>query len=68
MERREDILGAKGLVENDEEPPPSEAKLMVDCCDPGSLRSTEEEEWIQSVTCVKWISFRMLQTMEGARG
>jgi hypothetical protein len=55
MERREDILGAKGLVENDEESPPSKTKLNVDCFDPGSLRNTEEEEWIQSVAYVKWI-------------
>jgi hypothetical protein len=34
IERREDILGAKGLVENDKEPLPSETKLMVDSFDP----------------------------------
>lgn len=34
IERREDILGAKGLVENDKEPLPSETKLMVDSFGP----------------------------------
>jgi hypothetical protein len=34
IERREDILGTKGLVENDKEPLPSETKLMVDSFDP----------------------------------
>ncbi|KAE9362847.1 hypothetical protein N431DRAFT_551065 [Stipitochalara longipes BDJ] len=52
MERREDILGAIGLVWNDEEPLPSDTKLMVDCRNPDNLTITGEEEWIRSVTYV----------------
>ena len=47
MERRGEILGAKGLFEKDKAPLPPETRLMVDCLVPDCVEIPVEEEWFK---------------------